>query len=106
MLCLIKSVSTAAIRELAGYPRDGDYGRLKEVLERREGEAAGKAACEALDALCEARHIFGLLNTFIIPLQEQTDSESRIHSSLGLNTETGRLSSRYVRKRVVPPKNI
>ena len=35
-----------------------------------------------------------MLNTFIIPLQQLADAESRVHCSLNLNTETGRLSSR------------
>lgn len=35
-----------------------------------------------------------MLNTFIIPLQSVTDSAHRVHCSLNLNTETGRLSAR------------
>ena len=35
-----------------------------------------------------------MLNTFIIPLQTVTDSNHRVHCSLNLNTETGRLSAR------------
>ena len=35
-----------------------------------------------------------MLNTFIIPLQSVTDSKHRVHCSLNLNTETGRLSAR------------
>lgn len=35
-----------------------------------------------------------MLNTFIIPLQSFADSHQRIHCSLNLNTETGRLSAR------------
>ena len=35
-----------------------------------------------------------MLNTFIIPLQAVADSHQRVHCSLNLNTETGRLSSR------------
>jgi DNA polymerase-1 len=35
-----------------------------------------------------------MLSNFILPLQENADAASRIHCSLNLNTETGRLSSR------------
>ena len=35
-----------------------------------------------------------MLNTFIKPLQDLADAQSRVHCSLNLNTETGRLSSR------------
>jgi len=35
-----------------------------------------------------------MLSNFILPLQENADANSRIHCSLNLNTETGRLSSR------------
>lgn len=90
----LPAVSTQVLRELAGTPRQGQFGRLKAILDKREGTGAGQVACEAIDALCEARHITGLLNSFIEPLQTLVDSNSRIHSSLNINTETGRLSSR------------
>merc|ERR1711965_904716 len=35
-----------------------------------------------------------MLSNFILPLQENADERSRVHCSLNLNTETGRLSSR------------
>ena len=35
-----------------------------------------------------------MLNTFIIPLQSVVDEHQRVHCSLNLNTETGRLSAR------------
>lgn len=35
-----------------------------------------------------------MLSNFIVPLQTMADAESRIHCSLNLNTETGRLSAR------------
>ena len=35
-----------------------------------------------------------MLNTFIIPLQSVTDVNHRVHCSLNLHTETGRLSAR------------
>jgi len=51
-------------------------------------------ACEAIGSLCHVSTISTLLNTFILPLQQQVDAESRVHASLNINTETGRLSCR------------
>lgn len=48
----------------------------------------------ALDALANVTAIDTLLSNFIVPLQTMTDPASRIHCSLNLNTETGRLSAR------------
>eukprot|EP00884_Botryococcus_braunii_P003367 jgi/Botrbrau1/13030/Bobra.0389s0021.1 len=69
------------------------------------GGREGLEACAALDALCEVGAIDTLLSNFIIPLQgDQIASSSRgedgslqlgrIHCSLNINTETGRLSAR------------
>lgn len=35
-----------------------------------------------------------MLNTFINPLLELTGKDGRVHTSLNINTETGRLSSK------------
>jgi len=51
-------------------------------------------ACKAVNNLLELRSIEVLLNTFIMPLLEMTDPSGRIHSSININTETGRLSAR------------
>jgi DNA polymerase-1 len=53
-----------------------------------------REACEALEALIEVGTIDTLLNTFIVPLQHLGDERGRIHTSMNLNTETGRLSCR------------
>lgn len=42
----------------------------------------------------EHRNIETLIHTFIRPLQDLADKDHRIHCSLNINTETGRLSSR------------
>jgi DNA polymerase-1 len=54
-------------------------------------------ACAALDAMCEIAAIETLLSNFIIPLQGddlRDKTVGRIHCSLNINTETGRLSAR------------
>lgn len=82
-----------ALEKLAGSPLASPpvYG---DAYDACGGGVAGHDACVAVDSVIKASSIEKLLNTYIVPLQEQTDSESRIHCSLNLNTETGRLSSR------------
>ncbi len=50
----------------------------------------------AVDALCEVSAIDTLLSNFIVPLQGDQIStpDQRVHCSLNINTETGRLSAR------------
>ena len=60
------------------------------------GGEEGKEACLALSALVEVGSINSLLTNFLLPLQG-TDIRSpshRVHTSLNINTETGRLSAR------------
>lgn len=79
------SVSAKALRKLAGWPRANPpaYGDPDDV-----------DMCLAIDELIEANTISTLLSTFIGPLQHWPGKDGRIHASLNLNTETGRLSSR------------
>ena len=60
------------------------------------GGRAGLEAAVAIDALCEAAAVETLLTNFIIPLQQDAlrGPERRVHCSLNINTETGRLSAR------------
>jgi len=60
------------------------------------GGKKGKEACDAIAALCEICSIDSLISGFILPLQGDHIScaEGRIHCSLNINTETGRLSAR------------
>ena len=50
--------------------------------------------CLALENWLNFKAIETLLVTYISPLQETPDKHSRIHCSMNLNTETGRLSCR------------
>lgn len=78
------SVSADAMRKLAGRPRDDPptFGDTDKEL------------CFAVDDMIEATAISSLLTNFIGPLQQWPGKDGRIHASLNLNTETGRLSSR------------
>ncbi|KAK7300105.1 hypothetical protein RJT34_10939 [Clitoria ternatea] len=59
-------------------------------------EEEGREACHAIAALCEVCSINSLLSNFILPLQGHNISgkDDRVHCSLNINTETGRLSAR------------
>ncbi|PRP82180.1 hypothetical protein PROFUN_10451 [Planoprotostelium fungivorum] len=88
----LPAVSSKVLRELAGKnPEEGKYGTAYGFFGKGE---AGREACLAINYLLEASATQTLLSTFIVPLQTLTDNNSRIHTSLNVNTETGRLSSR------------
>ncbi|XP_066325902.1 DNA polymerase I A, chloroplastic-like [Miscanthus floridulus] len=72
---------------------DSSYGTAYEAF---GGGKNGKEACHAIAALCEICSIDSLISNFILPLQGDHIScaEGRIHCSLNINTETGRLSAR------------
>ncbi|KAI6687469.1 hypothetical protein NL676_024297 [Syzygium grande] len=59
-------------------------------------EDEGREACHAIAALCEVCSIDSLISNFILPLQGNNVSgkDGRVHCSLNINTETGRLSAR------------
>jgi len=83
----------STLRQMAGAPFDSPpvYGL---AYEQFGGGKDGAKACEALAALVGVGAIDTMLSNFILPLQENADARSRVHCSLNLNTETGRLSSR------------
>jgi DNA polymerase I len=58
------------------------------------GGDEGHEACVALFSLCAIGSIDTMIANFLTSLQFLTDHRSRVHCSLNLNTETGRLSSR------------
>ena len=92
---LAKKDESEEILEAIG--REQGYGRLFSLFNNRE---EGLKACAAVDSLIDASAIDTLLSNFIIPLQSdaisQPDSKGmrRVHCSLNINTETGRLSAR------------
>uniref|UniRef100_A0A161ZR14 DNA-directed DNA polymerase n=1 Tax=Daucus carota subsp. sativus TaxID=79200 RepID=A0A161ZR14_DAUCS len=60
------------------------------------GGSKGMEACHAIASLCEVCSIDSLISNFILPLQGDhiSGKNGRIHCSLNINTETGRLSAR------------
>lgn len=83
--------------ELENIAQAKGYGKLFKHFKTVEG---GLAACAAVDSLVDASAIDTLLSNFIIPLQSDDISKLddagiyRVHCSLNINTETGRLSAR------------
>lgn len=83
------AAGTDILKQLCGIDPDG-----KCPLVEHFGKEQGDEAIQAVKALTNISAIQKNLNAFILPLDSLRDSEGRIHCSLGLNTETGRLSSR------------
>lgn len=81
------STSSAALGELV------KSGAVRSHLRLTQGEDAALAAERALNALAEVSALETMISSFIKPLQELPGKDGRVHSSLNLNTETGRLSS-------------
>jgi DNA polymerase-1 len=82
------STSAAVLSELV------KSGVVRAHVELAQGAAAAAEAEVALGALMEVSALETMLASFIRPLQELPDRAGRVHSSLNLTTETGRLSSR------------
>ncbi|KAJ4827344.1 hypothetical protein Tsubulata_003300 [Turnera subulata] len=69
---------------------------IESKSERFQTKEDGIQACHAIASLCEVCSIDSLISNFILPLQGSNISgkTGRIHCSLNINTETGRLSAR------------
>ncbi|KAJ8443204.1 hypothetical protein Cgig2_017197 [Carnegiea gigantea] len=93
--------SDASELPLSGDPHNSDrkyidisaYGTAYSAFGRGQ---EGREACHAIAALCEVCCIDSLISNFILPLQGShvSGNNGRIHCSLNINTETGRLSAR------------
>ena len=83
--------------QLAEVAKQKGYGLL---FPHFDNEYEGLRACAAVDSLVDASAIDTLLSNFIVPLQSSDISKPdgngvwRVHCSLNINTETGRLSAR------------
>lgn len=87
------SVTADVLRDLAGDPlaNPPKYGTAYNCF---GGGKEGHDACVALFSLCAIGSIDTMIANFLTSLQCLADEKSRVHCSLNLNTETGRLSSR------------
>ncbi|KAI5079261.1 hypothetical protein GOP47_0004740 [Adiantum capillus-veneris] len=77
-------------------PKQEDLSAYGQAYSAFKGGEEGKEACKAIAALCEISAIDTLISGFIQPLQggDSMGPDNRVHCSLNLNTETGRLSAR------------
>lgn len=90
----LPSVEFNVLEELAGDPQKEKYGKAYDFFAEKGNPSFGKELCCALKVLIEHRTIETLLKNFIEPLGTYADANGRIHCSLNINTETGRLSCR------------
>ncbi|KAM7250748.1 hypothetical protein ACFE04_022631 [Oxalis oulophora] len=76
--------------------KDEDYSDYGTALRAFKDKEEGKEACHAIAALVQVCSIDSLISNFILPLQGSNISgeNGRVHCSLNINTETGRLSAR------------
>ncbi len=88
------SVTADVLRELAGDPFDEHGPKYGSAYEFFGGGEEGRRACVALYSLTQMGSIDTMIANFVVPLQYLADDQSRVHCSLNLNTETGRLSAR------------
>jgi hypothetical protein len=88
------SATADVIRKLAGDPFADDGPKYGTAFDFFGGGEEGREACEALFSLCAIGSIDTMIANFLTSLQTLADDQSRVHCSLNLNTETGRLSSR------------
>jgi DNA polymerase I-like protein with 3'-5' exonuclease and polymerase domains len=87
------SATSDVIRKLAGDPFS-DEPKFGTAYDFFGGGDPGREACEALFSLSAIGSIDTMIANFLTSLQSLADEQSRVHGSVNLNTETGRLSSR------------
>lgn len=87
------SCTADVLRELAGDPF-ADPPRYGTAYKFFQGGEEGHKACVALYSLTAIGSIDTMIANFLTSLQALVDHDGRIHGSINLNTETGRLSSR------------
>lgn len=87
------SVTSDVIKTLAGDPFR-DKPKWGTAIEFFKTEEEGQEACKALYSLGAIGSIDTMIANFLSSLQYLADEQNRVHCSLNLNTETGRLSSR------------
>lgn len=87
------SCTADVLRGLAGDPF-ADPPKYGSAYEFFGGGDEGHEACVALYSLTAIGSIDTMIANFLTSLQALADHDSRVHGSINLNTETGRLSSR------------
>ncbi|GFP98123.1 DNA polymerase i b chloroplastic/mitochondrial [Phtheirospermum japonicum] len=94
---LTETVTEKSSEEIQAIPSvDADMSAYGAAYSAFGGGQTGIEACHAIAALCEVCSIDSLISNFILPLQGShiSGKNGRVHCSLNINTETGRLSAR------------
>ncbi|KAF6136840.1 hypothetical protein GIB67_030125 [Kingdonia uniflora] len=91
-----ESLSSVIVDKPSESTVDVDSSSYGEAYAAFGGGKEGKDACHAIAALCELSSIDKMLSNFFCPLlsDDISGTNGRIHCSLNINTETGRLSAR------------
>jgi hypothetical protein len=87
------SATADVLRKLAGDPF-ADPPKYGSAYEFFGGGQEGHDACVAFFSLTAIGSIDTMIANFLTSLQTLADEQNRVHCSLNINTETGRLSSR------------
>ena len=87
------SATADVLKNLAGDPF-ADPPKYGSAYDFFGGGEAGHDACVAFFSLTAIGSIDTMIANFLTSLQTLADEQNRVHCSLNLNTETGRLSSR------------
>eukprot|EP00873_Tetraselmis_striata_P045984 jgi/Tetstr1/466248/TSEL_010804.t1 len=93
---VVASAAPLSAADAGQLQAEAKKGGLGSMYAAYGGGVAGLRACAAVDALVEVNAIDTLLSNFILPLQgdDIATADHRVHCSLNINTETGRLSAR------------
>lgn len=90
----IPAIDQPIVKKMLQKDSNGFSYAYNQFMQNFNDEHKAKAFEVALKDYELFKTIETLLQTFIIPLQESADQNGRIHCSLNLNTDTGRLSAR------------
>lgn len=90
----LPAIDQHIVKEMLKKEANGLSYAYNQFYEKYKDEIKAKNFETALMKYEKYKSIETLLKTFILPLQEAVDKNGRIHCSLNLNTDTGRISSR------------
>ena len=98
------SATADVLRKLAGDPF-ADPPKYGSAYDFFGGGTEGHDACVAFFSLTAIGSIDTMIANFLTSLQTLADDQNRVHCSLNINTETGRLSSRKPNMQNQPGKS-
>ena len=90
----IPAIDQHIVKKMLEKEKNGQTYAYNQFMENFNDDLKAQGFERALQDYERYKSIETLLQTFIIPLQESADNYGRIHCSLNLNTDTGRISAR------------